>query len=92
MLVKCINKTIVMPTLGWIAFEATNGNIHSCPNRPLNIKTKMLIQEAVNKMNNTATTHVFYRNIDITSSQRSDDSVFLPPAKYARLNPNSVPF
>jgi hypothetical protein len=52
----------------------------------------MLIQEAVNKMNNTATTHVFYRNIDITSSQRSDDSVFLPPAKYARLNPNSVPF
>ena len=45
----------VTPTLQWISFEASDGKLHSCPNRLLNFELKKLIQEAVDRMNYTKT-------------------------------------
>ena len=37
----------VIPTIQWISFEADNGKLHSCPNRPLDFGTRKLIQDAI---------------------------------------------
>ncbi|HZD35626.1 MAG TPA: hypothetical protein VE130_10510 [Nitrososphaeraceae archaeon] len=40
----------VTPILQWISFEASDGKLHSCPNRPLDFMTKKLIGEAIERM------------------------------------------
>ena len=56
----------VAPGLRWISFDL-DGKLHSCPNRPLEPKTKQLIQNAMERMNatNTSGLSIPLNNIDI---------------------------
>lgn len=45
----------VTSSIKWVSFDVTDGRLHSCPNKPLDCRTRNLIQEAVDRMNyNTA--------------------------------------
>ena len=50
----------VTPTLRWIAFDSTTGEIHSCPNKPFDSKIRKLIGKAIERMNyhNTNTNNI----------------------------------
>lgn len=66
----------VTPTLRWIAFDSTTGEIYSCPNKPFDSKIRKLIGKAINKMNyhNTNTSNISQRlsNIDIIIDKLND--------------------
>lgn len=66
----------VTPTLRWIAFNSTTGEIHSCPNKPLDSKIRKLIGKAIERMNyhNTSTSNIslLLNNIDIITDKLND--------------------
>lgn len=48
----------VTSSIKWVSFDSADEKLHSCPNRPLNFRTKTLIQKAVDGMNYNNTTQI----------------------------------